>query len=88
MVIQVEQRHIDRARTLIEATGLRCPNCPVALAITEALGFPVKVIGPEYYIGMDRYPLPDSVAKWICEFDQGGPVKPFDFEITCEKRGT
>jgi hypothetical protein len=88
MLCRVTEELIAESRRRLRGDVERCANCPVALAISAVLGIPVQVVGPRYYtwIGKERitHLLPKFVHEWICEFDNGKEVKPFDFEITNE----
>ena len=57
-------------------------ECPVALAVSQALG--------PCWVGVDRigllkqdrcYPLPTLARDWIHAFDHGRPVEPFSFDV-------
>jgi hypothetical protein len=62
-------------------------NCPVALAIQEALGNFAVLVGPfEWFYNDKSYVLPEIAQKFIHAFDNGeGPVEPFEFEIDTAK---
>jgi len=86
MIINVTQQHIDKGipRSACE--------CPVALAINEAIGngyssvSPIAIyIWPNNVFGEDekRYTTPIEVAYFIHWFDANGhpTPKPFSFEL-------
>jgi len=59
-----------------------CNFCPIALAGQRALGRPVTVSCYNIYGGRnDRYPLPKKAQEFICLFDKGEKVGPFEFEV-------
>lgn len=92
MIIQVTQEDIDKGAPC----NSRC--CPVALAIKRMPGI---VSGTNVYvtksgivIGLDRYPLPESVHWFMIAFDSVelhkvlpdsynavGVARPFEFEL-------
>ena len=59
--------------------------CPVALAVTEAVGHLVYVSNE--YIDCHpqhkykKYAMPDEVANFIHNFDNNGSPEPFEFEL-------
>lgn len=75
MLIKVTQEHIDKGER-----GSSC-NCPIAMAIGELTLSPVSVGGAVVCTRLVNYPLPVSARLFICEFDNGGHVKPFEFEL-------
>ena len=73
-MINVTQEHIN--------SGIKsdCMLCPIALAVRTL--FPiVEVDDCCIEIGDVQYYSPDSVAKFIDDFDNGKLVKPFSFEL-------
>lgn len=78
MKIQVTQKHID------DGKAGSCMTCPVALAITEATGYKVKVNQLHIrFIDFYRlYPTPVSVYTFIRLFDETNlKPDPFEFEL-------
>ena len=75
----VYQRHIDR--------GFRGKGsefiCPIAIAMTEALGTKIGVWkGKAWNVETgESYVLPDNAIKAYVRYDHGLLMKPFDFEI-------
>lgn len=80
MIINVTQKHIDRAI----ATQCRiCGNCPVSLAVRDV--FPGKVVltGLQRIFVEDKESaVSDNVFNFIWDFDNGVTVHPFSFELT------
>lgn len=79
MRFSVYQRHIDRG-----FGGKGCELiCPIAIAMTEALGVKIGVWkGRAWNIATgESYQLPDNAIKAYVKYDHGYPMKPFDFEI-------
>jgi hypothetical protein len=80
MKIQVTQHHID--------TGLRgsCTGDPIALAMLEA-GYEEPWVSPVRIVWTDRFAhpydtaTPESVLEFMTTFDNGGYVRPFEFEL-------
>lgn len=63
-----------------------CQSCPVALALTRAIGEEVIVSGIWCTIAPDTLAvkmieLPRAVREWIVRFDRGFLVSPFTFEL-------
>lgn len=81
MKIKVTQEHLDAGK------AEDCFRCPVALAVYDA--FPdatrVLVTGMSVHVtlGQWRYTaqLLSDVTKFICGFDTGNIMKPFEFEM-------
>lgn len=79
MYIQITQKDIDQ--------GKRCHPvfCPVAIAASRALAKPVSCGYFLMYIGYKtNVKLPKKVTNWICDFDEGIEVRPFEFDINVE----
>lgn len=79
MNIHVTQEHI------CEGCRRNCERCPIARAISEALGEPVN-IGTEFWWrpkeGYRRMRvLPLEACEFIRAFDTHQPVKPFTFNL-------
>lgn len=87
-LIKVTESHI--------ATGLRgrCMDCPIANAIndtgraygsTKVRSTHVDLIHAEGPSGSRHVKLPRSARRFIARFDNGEPVKPFNFflEMPC-----
>ena len=87
MRVQVKQRHIDAGAPVacIGVNFLVREDCPVELAIKEALGEDnrkqVSVVEDRIYIGEDRYETPGDVWAWVEGYDAGYTMRPFDFTI-------
>lgn len=89
MLIQVSQEDIDEARKTWESPDfLRCQTCPVARAIERTTGRAVYVVPDTFtFVGgkgfgekhVHQFPL--KVMQFICRFDAGKLVEPFQFEI-------
>jgi hypothetical protein len=89
VIIQVSQSDIDAGEPR------SCDLCPIALALHRATD------GESYAVHADeikprvrrlqpngpRFPLPYAAQLWICRFDHGDPVAPFEFEIDAAIRG-
>lgn len=76
MVIKVTQQHIDN--------GIPCKpsRCPIANALKEHFaGCVVTVIYSICFISNELHHLPSEVSKRIGQFDQGGEMEPFEFEL-------
>lgn len=83
MKIKVEQKHINAGQRF------KCHLCPVALAIQHT----TDTSQDEVSVGMTTIqwsdkskgnyetPTPASARRFISQFDQGKPVKPFSFEL-------
>ncbi len=61
----------------------RHQHCPVAIALKRAFKFK-GVSSGSYRIESKgkQYRTPEAVSDWMCNFDYGLPVEPFEFEIT------
>lgn len=74
--ITVAQQHINK--------GIRrydC-GCPIALALIEQCMTPqVRVRGMFADIAQHNVKLPKRAQKFICDFDNERPVKPFTFRV-------
>lgn len=80
-------------RVLVEVTAAdiaageqgRCLECPIALAISRAMGQPCGTNGYMWFTQEGRKDgmLPLSAKSWIIgfDFDCSSAVKPFSFEI-------
>jgi hypothetical protein len=73
--VEVTQEHIDRGEKM------NCHDCPIALAVSAALGQEVTVGAEIVHLGKGLAYLPRSVSDWIVEFDLGGRVAPFVFDL-------
>lgn len=83
LVITVTQEHID--------AGQKCSmnSCPVALAMKEHTNKYEPVVGRIFaayrYPNRGRfcnlYTLPEEVAEFVINFDNGLPVEPITFEL-------
>ena len=78
---------IDVTQNLINL-GIRGDgaNCPVALAIKNAIGTDHVEVSDEntefFEFGTyQEIDLPDAVCEWIARFDCGEPVEPMQFEL-------
>jgi hypothetical protein len=63
-------------------------RCPVALAVSEALGGLYCEVWPEAVIvvhgahtGDIQLPLPEDVRQWVRDYDTGGRVRVIEFEL-------
>jgi len=81
MKIRVTKKHIQDG-----VQNSKCA-CPVALAMKEYFGFDAfedADVG-QVYLSISNFVLtervPSSVRKFIKQFDEGKPVKPFTFEL-------
>ena len=76
MKIKVTQEHIERG------VVKDCDVCPVALAMQEAMeDDKVRVFSTYIETSEGNYITPESVGDFIDNFDEGLPVKPFEFEL-------
>jgi hypothetical protein len=68
---------------------MRQRDCPVALAMQRATGLPVRVHINTFSVGRKkgRYPLPRAVARFVCNFDDGLPVRPSSFTVDVPATG-
>lgn len=84
--ITVTQKDID------EGKAVDCDKCPIALAISRALGYHVSVTRSLAFIrGNEKFnaKIPDEVGQFIRYFDlfgkdngwSTGTIKPFTFEL-------
>jgi hypothetical protein len=78
--IKVTQEHINKGRRRA------CRQCPVALAIVEQTEFPNPWVGDTHVDLVTSpespsYKLPAEVQRFIDNFDNGKPVKPFAFNL-------
>jgi hypothetical protein len=62
--------------------------CPVALAVSEALGGLYCEVWPEAvyvvhgaHTGDVRLPIPEGVRQWVRDYDTGGRVRVIEFEL-------
>jgi hypothetical protein len=62
-------------------------RCPVALAVSEALGLYCEV-WPEAVVVVHgahtvdvRLPLPEGVRQWVRDYDTGGRMRVIEFEL-------
>lgn len=85
VLVKVTDEIIDKSYVRLENEGRRCLECPVAMAISVALGKPITVNGTEWrFVLSDRYhELPSSAKRFVHKFDSGScdGVDPFEFEI-------
>ena len=81
LLIKVGQKHID------DGIPLSCSVCPIALAIDETTGKFATVgnslcsISEQDIDTMMNIELPRSAQRFIRRFDNGQPVKPFNFYL-------
>jgi hypothetical protein len=80
--VNVTAEHIANGQRAVAAA------CPVAIALSEQTGLPVRVgihtaIGESYTSRHAELPL--KAVRWIERFDYDQPVEPFSFELTWEK---
>ena len=82
VTIQVTQEDIKNGQPT------RCLKCPLALAATRAFGHQIFVARYTMFsmdvngkVNFHGGKLPKEVTTWQWNFDNGIPVKPFDFEI-------
>lgn len=85
--IEVTQKHIDNGKSE------DCYSCPIALAVSEHLHEYVEahvMHGSVSFLpitGRDTVTkLPFEVRDFINEFDEGGEVEPFSFELFIPNR--
>jgi len=72
---------------ILEGVPMECDQCPIAIALLrhgEEVSVAVKNAtlikdGEMYTAG-----LPSQVTKFICDFDDGLPVSPFQFPLNLE----
>lgn len=78
MLIQVTRKDIDCG---IEGDAI---SCPVARAIEREIGTDVsfRVDAEATWIRGIPFWHPPKIARWICRFDAGHPVKPMGFEFS------
>lgn len=76
MLIKVTEQHITLGKPW--AAG----SCPVALALTDALGLKVFVYR-NITCDLWEFPTPAEVFQQIQHYDRTGEMIPFDFEIPC-----
>lgn len=56
--------------------------CPVALAMSRALGAEDVLVGyAEAYVGDKCYAIPELTGGWIEDYDEWGEGSPFEFEL-------
>jgi len=84
MKIHVTEKHIKKG--VISDPW----NCPIAIAIQKATGIEPTVTSEWYILDsvkfpvpkkVSKLPMPKKVSKFIDDFDQGKPVKPFNFVL-------
>lgn len=79
ITIKVTQKHIDRG------DAGNSIWCPVARALIGQIGGRVRVGSTTFRRDIDlraqRFPLPRSACRFIAQFDNHKPVKPFNFRI-------
>lgn len=77
MQIKVTQEDIDKG------TKRSCTLCPVALAVKRQF-LKSTILVCEGTIDISKeliYDTPYEVAQFICNFDAGNLVEPFEFEL-------
>lgn len=84
MTIHVTQEDIDEGQITNGSVSRACA-CPIARALSRALGVPITVGFLEYRktsepTGPFHY-LPDAAKHFIWDADDKKPVEPFTFEI-------
>lgn len=82
MRIEVTQEHIDKG------TPEDACNCPVALAIREALkaeAEEIRVHHSDIWIWGDLYNTSEAVERFVWNFDVGVSVAPFTFDLPIEE---
>lgn len=76
MKIQVTQEDIDKG------IQLDCTDCPIAVAIRRITSLPgIEVDDSHIEIDHKEYHTPDEVIEFICVFDAGLTVQPFEFDL-------
>lgn len=81
IVVDVRQSDID------EGKKANCQDCPVARAVSRAVGEPAEVYGSRRQGGLvikagGRWTkAPTSVGCFVHFFDQGAHCRPFTFEL-------
>lgn len=75
MRIQVTDKHIN----LGEVSN--CEACPVALAVTQAVGEDAIASYDEIAIGIMRFSTPNRVREFMSAFDDRMNVRPFSFNL-------
>jgi len=80
--VYVGKGHIQRAKEFFKRNiGLRCANCPVALALKDKGYSIVLVTGANVNLEGATYSLPPAVCKFVRAFDNNKPVGPFSFRF-------
>lgn len=76
MKITVTEEHIRRGRRRA------CSACPLALAISEAVGMRMEVgVLSTWCDPAKLITLPEEAQEFIDRFDRGRKVHPFSFEL-------
>jgi len=79
VTIRVTQEHIVRGKRA------DCGKCPVALAVLDSGFQSVRVDGCSVQaynsFGLRKRQLPLAVEQWVCRFDFGAHVEPFEFNL-------
>lgn len=77
MKIQVTQEDIDKGEKNL------CHKCAIALAATRAFGKPMKAMRwrIEDPATGKSFTTPKEVGTFMFRYDDGLPVKPFEFEL-------
>lgn len=75
MQIAVLAEHIE------QGVKANCYKCPIAQAISWAMGREAAVTPYSIYVGGVHYDLPEEAREFVQLFDEGCVVEPFTFEI-------
>ena len=89
MMLTITQAHIDEATANTKRPDYQtCYMCVVAVALSEAVGKPVRVGVVTAYTGDGNgrpsrlWRLSSELSYYIEDFDNGLPVRPATFELT------
>lgn len=68
------------ADDILRGRARDCKGCPVARAISRALGVAASVGSMSFFLGESPcLPLPAPVLEWVGDYDAGRPVAPLSF---------
>lgn len=75
ITINVTEEHIAKGKRR------NCRSCPIALAIKQKFNCEDVEVGYVMFIKNYKFDNPTKVDTFIFDFDNGFPVKPFNFDL-------
>lgn len=73
-LIKVKRKHIQ------QGIAGSCKRCPIASALAEQFETSAIWVNDKYVqVNFVSFKLPRSASRFVCRFDDGKKVKPFNF---------